>query len=248
VTAIKPRPTLDSGTRVAIIDDQDDNAFAMELMLGRFCAPIRVPIVTDINDMLNDVVNASDYAVFDHRLGAAKGAAVNYTGAEAAAKCRIPSILVSTYIDEDRTSIRAYQAAIPRVLTRATKKLSPEDLHEALLAAGEEKAGRIAPNRVPYRTIVRVVDVVAAATPRAHVVVTAWRPEEPVTIPASMITNATGRAPASLAGRRFLADVNIYAADPTDLYFDNFADVNEMPSEWMAARYGENSDNSGSIS
>jgi hypothetical protein len=235
VTAVAERPNLSPTTRVAIIEDNDSTARSMRLMLGRVLTPVRVDIRSNMDDMLAEVAAGFDCAVFDHRLGGSPGAAVNYTGAKAAYYCEVPSILISTYLDDDTTAIRQYQAKIPRVLNRLDSAGKPEMVRDALADATAEKAGHVRPDRVPYRTIVRVVEVQPAAVPRARVVVTAWRPDEPVSLPAGMISEATGRSLAGLTGQRFVADVNIYAASGTDLFFGNFSEATDLPPEWMPA-------------
>lgn len=235
MTSVAERPKLSPSTRVAIIEDNDSTADAMRLMLGRFLTPVRVDVRPNMDDMLAEVAASFDCAVFDHRLGGSVGAPVNYTGAKAAYYCEVPSILISTYLDDDTTAIRQYQAKIPRVLNRLDSAGKPEMVRDALADATAEKAGRVRPDRVPYRTIVRVVEVQPAAVPRARVVVTAWRPNEPVSLPASMICDATGRSLAALPGQRFVADVNIYATSGKDLYFGSFAEVSDPPSDWMPA-------------
>jgi hypothetical protein len=235
VTALAEHPRLDAETRVAIIDDRDDNADAMDVTLSLFCRPVRVSIRPVLDEMLDAVAAEADCAVFDHRLGGAVGAAVDYTGAEAAARCSVPSILISTFLAEDTAAIRQYQANIPRVLTRLVKAPTPDELEAALVDAAEEKAGHVRPERRAFRTVVRVIGVEPAKLARARVVVTAWRPNHPITLPASMICEATGVRLASLTGRRFMADVNIYASDPLDLFFANFAESKEPPADWMPA-------------
>lgn len=234
MTSLLDPIVVTSNSRVAVIEDHDDTAAAMAIQLSLFSTPVRIPLRANMDSLLDQVASEADFAIFDHRLGSG-GDAVAYTGAQAAYRCAIPSILITTYLDDDSAAIRQYQARIPRVVKRLDTSLRPDLLREALMDAAAEDAGFIRRERQPFRTVVRVVELQPATVPRVRVVVSAWRPEEAVTLPAEMITTDIEKDFAGLEGLRLLADVNIYASSRSDLYFGNFSEVEEPPSDWMPA-------------
>lgn len=228
------RPVLDKSTRVAVIEDSDQAAKAMLISLSDFVAPERVPIRANLQSLLSDIEGAYDCAIFDHRLGGA-GIGVKYSGAEAAYHCLVPSILVSTYLHSDRTSIRKYLAKIPHVLPRLGGAASAENIVSALTDATAEYNGIVRPERRAHETLVRVCEVLPAQVSRVRVLVPAWHRSDTVIIPSSMISEDTNLSLGQMHDRRFTASVNIYAFESSDLYFRDFVIAEEPPMEWMPA-------------
>lgn len=228
---------LERGDSVAIVDDRDqDAATTAELLLDAGFLPVRVPLADDLTELLLGLKSTASAAVCDHRLSQYKS--VPYDGAEVAARCQemgMPSVLLTTWANSDvPASIRRWRHDIPRVLQRGLGS-SPELITEALRISQKETRGHYSSDRQSYRTVVRVTRVDKGQDSLVEAIVTAWRPTEAVQLPASLISNDTGLSAKSLAGRRFLADVNIYAGDQADLYFRNFAVLEEPPDDWMTA-------------
>ncbi|MDQ1685598.1 MAG: hypothetical protein QOC82_2335 [Frankiaceae bacterium] len=227
---------LAPGDAVAVVDDVDvDAEGTADLLKDADFEPIRVQLPETVEALLANLSDVARAVVCDHRLS--QVVTVPYDGAQVAALCRergLPAVLLTGYSNADEVaSIRRWRDRIPRVLSKGTDN-SPEAVAQALQLAQREVHGHFTPGRKAYRTIVRVESVDAGDLPLAEVFVSAWRPAEAVLVPATLLTEDTGLQLNELPGRRFLAEVNIYAPEQAELYFREFKLAAEPPPEWMA--------------
>jgi hypothetical protein len=229
---------LRDGDSIGVVDDVDRDAEAtFELLIDAGFSPLRVPITPDLDRMVESVASDARAVICDHRLAKDEaGRGVPYTGAEVVARCSergFAAVLITTWANADEaTSIRRFRDRIPRVLKRG-RASGATVIRDALEAAQAETQGAYAAERQAHRTIVRVVQVEDGEDPLAEVIVSAWRPDEAILVPCALIVDDTSLATADLLGRRFLADVNIHAADEADLYFRSFEPLSEPPDDWM---------------
>jgi hypothetical protein len=226
---------LRPGDRVAVVDDSpDDAARTAEMVLDAEFVPVTIELsYGDIESLLDAVGRKARALICDHRLS--HHASVPYNGAQvvAASNLRgIPAVLISGFIDMDEhSSIRRYRADIPCLLD---KRFEPEQLADALNAAHAEATHGPALGRRAFRTVVRVVSIQKAdVEPIAEVIVTAWNPKEVVALPANLIAEDTGIDLESLAGHRFMAEVNIYASSHEELFFRKFEIAEPPPADWL---------------
>ncbi|WP_155128823.1 response regulator [[Actinomadura] parvosata] len=226
---------LGPGDRVAVVDDSADDAErTAEMLIDCEFEPVIVPLqYPNIDALLDAVAKKARGLVCDHRLS--RGAYVNFDGAQVVAASnsrKIPAVLISGYINLDESSsIRRYRAGIPRLLS---KRFEPEDLTEALFAAQREQQLGPAPDRVSYRTLVRVTKVrTDGIEPIAEVIIPAWNPTQKVELSTSLITDCVDVSCDELVGMRFMAEVNIYALSHEDLYFSSFQVATPPPDSWL---------------
>lgn len=230
--------SLQDGDTIGVVDDVDQDAEATsELLIDAGFSPVRVAITPNLDEMIESVASGARALICDHRLTKDEtGRGVPYTGAEVVARCSergFAAVLITTWANADEaTSIRSFRDRIPRVLKRGRASGSTV-IRDALEAAEAETRGAFSSERQAHRTVVRVVQVEEGEDPLAEVIVSAWRPDEAILVPGSLIAAGTSLAAHDLAGCRFLADVNIYAADEADLYFRDFEVLSEPPADWM---------------
>ncbi|WP_188188491.1 hypothetical protein [Nonomuraea sp. SYSU D8015] len=228
---------LRPGDKVAIVDDSlDDAERTSEIVFDCDFEPVIIsPIQPSVDALLDIVAAEAKGLVCDHRLS--RIVRVPFDGAQVVAKSnarRIPAVLISSYIDLDESSsIRRYRAQIPRLLS---KRFEPDELSEALVAAQKEQIEGPASDRVPYRTVVRVCGLRKVGVEAiAEVVIAAWRPVETVELAANLITDCVDLPLQDLVGKRFMANVNIYAKSHEDLYFTDFALAVPPVMKWLEA-------------
>jgi FixJ family two-component response regulator len=229
---------LREGDPVAVVDDIDRMARATALLVeDAGFQPVQIPPVhARVEDLLDQIAARSRATICDHRLG--QRTAVPYDGAEVVARSNdhgIPAVLITTYANTDEnTSIRRWRAGIPRLLRRGTQA-HPDAIAKALRVAENEARGLYEVERTAYRTVVRVQDIRSwEGQSVAEVVVSAWHPDEVVELPTSLLLDTIDLQDQQLPGRRFMAEVNIYAETAGELYFRAFEPAPEVPSDWLA--------------
>lgn len=227
---------LRPGDKVAVVDDSEDDALrTAEMLIDAAFEPVTIPLRNvSVDSLLDEVAEKARGLVCDHRLS--HHASVAYSGAQvvAASNARgIPSVLISGYIDlDEHSSIRRYRSGIPRLLS---KRFAPEDLTEALNAVQQEHVQGPAEDRKAYRTVVRVLTLREENSESiAEVIISAWDPKLAVALPTALITCDVDIDLHTLAGRRLMAEVNIYAASHEDLFFRNFEIALSPPDSWLS--------------
>jgi len=234
---LEERP-LGAGDPVAVVDDvaEDADLTATLVREAGFEPLTIVPPPTSIDVLLEQISRNARAAICDHRLAGRVN--VGYDGAEVVARSNennVPAVLITTYADVEAHSIRLWRSRIPRLLRRG-RESDPDTIAEALFQAARETTGRFEPDRLAYRTVVRVEAVrTVAGTIVAEVVVSAWNPSEVVEIPTALITRDVVVDERRLPGSRFMAYVNIYADAPDELYFRGFEPAPAVPNEWLAS-------------
>jgi DNA-binding NtrC family response regulator len=229
------RTPLKPGDPIAVIDDSIDDMrrTSMQLTDADF-TPVEISFEnTDVDTLLGRVRAKAKGLICDHRLG--HHAAVRFSGAQVVAECnrrKIPAVLITGYADVDQqTTIRQWRADIPRLLR---KTFDPDELAEALHAVELEQYNGPETNRVPYRTVVRILGVEKIGSEYvAEVIAVAWSASNAIVVPVSIIEQTIDIEPDRLTGMRFMADVNIYANSSDEIFFSAFEIAPDIPSEWM---------------
>ncbi|MDQ1294100.1 MAG: hypothetical protein QG608_1983 [Actinomycetota bacterium] len=230
------RTKLLEGDSVAVIDDVREDAELTADLIGEagFEPKIICPPPSSIEVLLEEIRKNTRAVICDHRLTGR--ANVRYHGAEVVAKsneAHVPAVLITTYADVDTYSIRLWRSRIPRLLRRG-RHSDPDAMTSALLQAEKEQVGEFEPDRVGYRTVVRVANVrTREGLSVAEVIISAWNPAEAVEIPTELITRDVDLAERRLPDMRFMAKVNIYAESPDELYFESFEVAPPIPREWL---------------
>jgi len=220
------------GSFVAVIDDEQLNA---DTTAGVVSDASLKPVVISrdagqfpsVSDLLEMVQSARCEAVIcDHRLST-KGLA-QFTGAQFVSQLyqqHIPAVLLSTFaaIDKD-DSIRRYRSEIPLVMARS--ELAPESLVKGLEYCRDELEGHVAPERQPWRTVVRIVDVLHDVNQGVvDAVLHNWNPNSAVRFPLEVVDNpeVASALQADFSGElRVFARVNIGCRDESELFFGGF--------------------------
>ena len=220
------------GTRVAIVDDHqlkadttadvvDDAGLASIVFsqeLGHF---------ESVDELLERIQARECTAVVcDHRLDATSFA--QFTGAEFVSSLyreKIPAVLLSDFLKSGADDhIRLYRADIPFVMDR--DDLDPDAIQQGLDFCARELEGRLTPERRPWRTLLRVVDVLMdRSLPVVDAILHNWDPDNAVRFPLALIKDPTiaNELRASFSGElRLFAQVNVGCQDRSELFFRDF--------------------------
>ena len=218
--------------RIAIIDDDDEAIDIVKLELsdaGYDPFSVDQPIL-DIDSLVESLFRSVSGVVCDHRLSFGSNTAVS--GAEIVARFydkKIPAILVTQFVDIDYdTSIRKWRNKIPILLDRG--KTSALVIKEGFEKCKQELFGELSPDRVAYRSLIRVVEIDKSrkeATVLA--IIPTWNPRHVVQFPLSII-------PASMrdgiqSDARLLAKTNLDAARAEDLFFIDFETIPSLSDD-----------------
>ena len=178
-------------------------------------------------------------AICDHRLAQTQFA--QFTGAEFVANLfveRIPGVLLSTFaaIDGD-TSIRLHRANIPYIIRR--NNLDPDEIVRGLERCKAELAGNIPPERMPRRTLVRVVNVsMEGSTPVVDAIIHTWNPDLAIRFPMAVIDDPSILQMLNQgldAELRLFAQVNVGCQDDDELFLKAFEFAPEPDIEQLTA-------------
>ncbi len=213
---------IDLGT-IAIVDDNKNSAEALSVNVET-CGSKAITFVEDFSDLdalITRVMEKANGVLCDHRLGF--GASATFSGAKAVAEWydhQFPAILVSEYTDLDMyTTIREYRRKIPVVIPRDT--IGRQSLIEGFCICLDEIKSVTPAYRKPRRAFVRIVgtssdsniDIVEAFIPQ-------WNLHKAVRFPLSLFGNL--EKDNIKPGMLFIADINIGARVPQELFFENF--------------------------
>lgn len=213
------------GTRVAIVDDDADEAemAVMEVVEAGF-----EPFVIskgrhyDAVDELAAVIQEhAQAAICDHRLRP-RGLA-NFDGAQLAAKLfdlKIPNLLITQFLMDAGVSIRQYRAKIPVLLSRA--EVNSSSIKQGLQRCVSEMKGEVISERKPHQSLVRVEEVrEEAGEAVVDAVVLNWNPHQAVRFPRVLVPEHLH--PALGPDVWLLAMVNVGADKPEDLFFKDMS-------------------------
>jgi CheY-like chemotaxis protein len=217
--------------RVAVVDDDPSQADVMsELVRDAGYEPIILgPRFEGIEDLVATVRDNADAAICDHRLRP-RGFA-SFDGAAAVASlidARIPSLLVTQYIDMDAgVSIRRWRHRVPVLLSR--DDADPERIVQGFGDCVREIRGEHLSGRRPWRVLIHVDETREESGEQvvdAHI--PSWNPHEAVRFPAALLQPLKVNL---VPGTLLFAEVNIGAEQPEDLYFTHFELAAEPESE-----------------
>ena len=220
------------GARVAVVDDIVEQAetiagIAEEARLAPAIISETDGVFQYTNQLLQLVQDNNCSAVIcDHRLSQ-RGFA-SFTGAEFVATLYdrgMPAVLLSTFtaIDGD-TSIKLHRARIPSLIPRSD--LDPRRIMYGLQLSESELAGHTAPERKPWRTLVRIESIYREGeTPVAEAILHTWRPDLAIRYPVELIEDSSIRQ--YLLDNdswpvRLFAEVNVGCDDANDLFLRSF--------------------------
>jgi CheY-like chemotaxis protein len=186
-------------------------------------------------DML--IAEQIDALVCDLVLQSTAQAAFN--GAELVSKANLrqngplPALLISSHEGTAETwQIHYWREGIPRVLQK--RDVYDHGL-DALADTVTEARGSVPRERRAFGTPIKVLEVFPGGqAPTAKVVVSGWDINEPVTMPLTLITEATGLLPEQLKEVWLEAEVNLYARNASELFYRDIVVAPELPEGWMA--------------
>jgi CheY-like chemotaxis protein len=215
----------------AIIDDSSIAAMSTSVAVedAGFVPIVLQDGFATLDDAVTTIRHRADSAVCDHRLSF--GNYAQFSGAELVARLYdegTPAILVTQYVMDADVSIRQFRRQIPVVLLRP--QIEPSTVRAALARCVAEVGGQYGRERLPIRTLVRVLNrsdeggqsVIDALVP-------AWRTDEAVRFPLSLIREDL--RPEAVPDARFFAEVNVGADANQDLFFANFERVPTTSSD-----------------
>lgn len=208
--------------RVSIVDDDPEARQGYEYPIEDLdLTPVpELGPLSNLEEFVAQTAARTDAAICDHHLRKRNYAPFN--GAEAVAawyKRGFPALLCTRYETAEIEEIRRYMRWIPVMM-------KPDELHPGSMEAGfkqciAEMQGEFLPNRRPWRTLVRIDDVVADGPKRWFgVILPAWGLNEVVRIWFDDL-------PLDLQSKiqpdiRLHAQVNLGAETPEELYFTNW--------------------------
>ena len=224
--------TIEETTRVAVIDDVRgqaetaagiaEEAGLLPVIISEGDGVFRTP-----QDLLAKLQQERSTAVIcDHRLSHTQFA--HFTGAEFVAilfQRKVPGLLLSTFaaIDGD-TSIRLHRAHIPYIVSR--DDLVPDEIVRGLERCKAELAGNTPLERLPRRTLVRVVDVLTEGiTPVVDAIVHTWNPDVAIRFPLDTVKDSSIRQVLEQGIEteiRLFAQVNVGCQDRNEIFFKEF--------------------------
>jgi hypothetical protein len=176
----------------------------------------------DVEAFVNETIKRSQAVFCDYHLKVKNYSAFN--GAELVAayyRNHIPAVLCTKWEDAMLDEIRDYRRYIPSLLRPA--EVNPDAIYESLKICINELNGKFLSTRKPWRTLVRIEEVVADENDQhslVFVVVPGWGPERVVRL-------RFGSIPVRLrdsirTGVRLFVHANIGAERLEDLYFNDW--------------------------
>jgi len=203
--------------RVAIVDDDEfaRESWAFTIEDADLEGVGEEGPLPSIDEFTAHVADTADAVVCDWQLKVSNYA--QYNGEQLVAslyQSGIPALLCTRWDKARVDEIRSYRQYIP-VLMRPDE-LNPDSLVDGLSTAIAELDGELQPERRPWRTLVRVVEVYEDEG-RAYVEIPAWPLSEIITLRLPDIPVPIRQLMA--AGSRCHAKVNIGAERSEDLYF-----------------------------
>jgi len=216
---------------VAIIDDDSkaaqvtrmtvEDADLETFILGRDPRIHEVAKDAGIRIISQTILDSADAVVCDHRLR--PGGFAPFDGAELVAALigkGVPAILISQFVDQDYdVSIRHWRVMLPSVLSRDS--FGVDTFKEGLAVCKNEIGGIFTPQRRRHRVLVRVVDIQSEASePVIDAIIPAWSNNSAVRFPFAIVPYELQGS--LLIGAYLIAQVNLGADRPEDLYFDKF--------------------------
>lgn len=231
---------MPSGARVGMVDDDPAAMRALSYQLqDADLTPVAISLAGSpgIDDVIAEIMDKECVAaICDHRLNGSGHA--TFDGAQLACRSnlasQVPCVLLSAWTSEDKsTSIRRWRHGIPRVLNKRGR--STRDISEALTVTKMEMAGTCPLERKAFSTALEVASLsYEAECQTAYVYVPAWSPDVQVVVPLDLFPQPViARPPREVIGSLFIADVNYYAVDEGELFFQNIRQASPVPESWL---------------
>ena len=202
---------------VAIIDD-DESA------RDGYCEPVEELDVTAIREAgplpnltvyAADLKKRADGALCDYRLQQrARYAAFNGDQLVAGLyQQRLPAVLCTSFTDADVTILRTLRRYIPVLL--APSEVNPDSIFQGFERCIEEFNGSFRPNREPYRTLLRVDEIVEDGK-YIYVVIPGWSPRKKLRLYFDDLPKSVASALA--VDDRYYVHVNVGAEAHEEIY------------------------------
>lgn len=216
---------------VAIIDDDPNAAQVTKmtvedanlepLIIERDPSIQRVAKETGMKRIARKILQIAEAAVCDHRLR--PGGFAPFDGAELVAfliSNSLPAVLISQFVDQDYdVSIRHWRAKLPSVLSR--DEFQVDTFKAGLEVCRNEIRGIFTPQRRRHRVIIRIVDIQNEANQRViDAIIPSWSRMTAVRFPFAIVPKRLHQR--LVRNGLLIAQVNLGANRPKDLYFDKF--------------------------
>lgn len=214
-----------TGLTVAIYDDDKNeaNGLRTELKDVGVEGVVVPPDHTDLDAALNALTGAGNAAICDHLL--AIHGAPEFTGAQLVLRLvedRVPSVLITGFMEDVGVSIRPYLPGIPAFLRRSDL-LRPEVVVTELHSCLRELEDGVRPeHRRSLRTpvyIERITHIDDNAYFDARIA--GWPDDEAIRFPAWMLGDRWRDEPDGAVEQVFFAAVNLAARRPEELFLEN---------------------------
>lgn len=209
--------------RVAVIDDDEDGRETIIDELGAYNyegVAITGRYGNDIQRLLNEI-EAKDpsFVICDHRLTAQQFASFNgLQVVEALIARKRPAMLLTTFQDPERVTLRQARSRIPVIRGRDGFRI--DEVARLRDIVRQEIDHKPVPSRRPHRVLLRVE---AVNLHDIDVVVPSWRRDHAIAVPKSLLGAAVRQN--VQVGDYLLGDVNIGANSEDELYFANVDEI-----------------------
>lgn len=198
--------------RDTIIDELSDHNYKGVAITGRYGS--------DIQRLLSEI-EAQDpgFVICDHRLTAQQFASFNgLQVVEALIARKRPAMLLTTFQDPERITLRAARSRVPVIRGRDGFRID-EIAHLRDMVQLEIDDKPVA-SRKPHQVLLRVE---AVRPHEVDVVVPSWRRDHALVVPRSLL--GTNVRSVVKRGDYLLGDVNIGAAHEDELFFANLDEI-----------------------
>ncbi len=206
---------------VSIVDDDNEARDSYEYPieeLGLTVVPQAKPL-KNLQQFVEALPTRADAVLCDYHLRK-KGNYANFNGDELVAACyrkRFPALLCTSYTDVDVFLMRSRRRFIPALLK--PRELDPENIAKGFEQCVREFGGVFQPSRRPWRTQVRVEEVVDERE-YFYVVISGWSSREKIRVSYDDVPPKI--QPLIKPERRLHAHVNVGAEKHEELYFDSW--------------------------
>ena len=168
-------------------------------------------------------VKEAEAFVCDQRLS--YSAYATFEGAEAISRVirglRLPSLLVSSYVETELLAIRRWRAHIPVVIEK--RRLTPERLNHGFYLSTSELKGDVPTQRISRRTGVYIERVSTRTTGIVDAIVPGWDENCVVSFPLELIEDLSLRRDVRQGHVDWLiAKTNVDAERAADVFFEDF--------------------------
>jgi hypothetical protein len=211
--------------RVSIVDDDkySRESYGLPLEEMDIEAIPRAGPLGDADALAASLPQESDALLCDHHLRKRNYATFN--GGALVEKCYargFPAILCTGYEKADILELRKFRRSIPVLLKPS--ELSPDSLLTGFDVVVRELNGTFRPERKPWRTLVRIEEVVddPPGIETCYATIPGWRPDEVTTLRVNDLPDEVQRVIRTTGAPRLHARVNIGAETQEELFFTDW--------------------------